>query len=91
MWFLLWQQKMIFPGKSVQEPELGDERRLLFVSLTRAKHNLFITYCSKRTGAQQRSGRDPNNRRRHLTQLLSDAPLQSTNGQIYINKLEKEI
>jgi DNA helicase-2/ATP-dependent DNA helicase PcrA len=89
--FIVAAEDEIIPGKNIQEPELGDERRLLFVSLTRAKHNLFITYCTKRTGAQQRSGRDPNTSRRHLTQFLSDAPLQGTKGQVYINKLEKEI
>ncbi len=87
--FIVAAEDEIIPGKYTQEPELGDERRLLFVSLTRAKHELFITYCSKRTGAQQRSGRDPNTTRRHLTQFLSDAPLQSANGHVYINKLEK--
>ena len=88
--FIVAAEDEIIPGKNIQEPELGDERRLLFVSLTRAKHILFITYCTKRTGAQQRSGRDPNTARRHLTQILSDAPLQSTKGQLYINKLDKE-
>jgi DNA helicase-2/ATP-dependent DNA helicase PcrA len=88
--FIVAAEDEIIPGKYTQEPELGDERRLLFVSLTRAKHELFITYCAKRTGAQQRSGRDPNTARRHLTQFLSDAPLQSTRGQVFINKLENE-
>ena len=89
--FIVAAEDEIIPGKYIQEPELGDERRLLFVSLTRAKHELFITYCAKRTGAQQRSGRDPNTTRRHLTQFLSDAPLQTTKGQVYINKLGKEV
>ncbi len=88
--FIVAAEDETIPGNYIQEPELGDERRLLFVSLTRAKHDLYITYCSERTGVQQRSGRDPNNKRRHLTQFLSDAPLKSINGQTYINDLENE-
>ena len=39
------------PGKQVGEDKVGDERRLLYVSLSRAKHFLAMTYCDKRTGA----------------------------------------
>ena len=45
------------PGRAVGD-EVGDERRLLYVSLTRAEHHLFITYCDRRMGQQRHSGRD---------------------------------
>jgi len=55
--------------------EIDDERRLLYVSLTRAKHHLFITYCQERTGAQQHSGRNAGEKRRTLTRFLRDGPI----------------
>lgn len=85
--FIIAAEDEIIPGKNIEEPELGDERRLLFVSLTRAKHHLFISYCTERTGVQQRSGRNPDNSRRHVTQFLSDAPIKVTNGETYVNNL----
>ena len=53
--FIVGAEDELIPGKNMKEPELGDERRLFFVSLTRAKHKLYITYCVNRTGSQQRS------------------------------------
>jgi DNA helicase-2/ATP-dependent DNA helicase PcrA len=62
------------PGRATGSA-LGDERRLLYVSLTRAKHDLFITYCTKRTGAQQHSGRNAGQEMRTLTRFLRDGPI----------------
>lgn len=86
--FILAAEDETIPGKNEREPELGDERRLLFVSLTRAKHKLIITYCSKRIGAQQRSGRNINSTRRNLTQFLTDAPIHPKRGSLFINELK---
>ncbi|MBN1460437.1 MAG: ATP-dependent helicase [Armatimonadetes bacterium] len=63
------------PGRQLQEPLLSDERRLLYVSMTRARKRLFISYCESRFGQQQRTGRNPDTRRRTLTRFLRDAPL----------------
>jgi DNA helicase-2/ATP-dependent DNA helicase PcrA len=62
------------PGRADGEA-VDDERRLLYVSLTRAKHHLFITYCDRRTGAQQHTGRTSGQFRRSLTRFLSDGPI----------------
>ena len=86
--FILAAEDEIIPGKNEEEPELGDERRLLFVSLTRAKHRLIITYCTNRTGAQQRSGRNITNTRRNLTQFLTDGPIHPKRGGVFINELK---
>ena len=48
-----------------------DERRLLYVSLTRAKKHLFVTYCDQRTGQQQYKG----GKSRNLTSFLQDSPI----------------
>lgn len=71
------------PGRQQNEPELGDERRLLYVSLTRAKHRLFCTYCNRRTGQQAQLGRTAGNPRRTLTRFLRNAPLAVSEGMTY--------
>lgn len=74
------------PGRQENEPGLGDERRLLFVSLTRAKHNLYITYCNRRSGRQRHLGRNSGNPRRTLTRFLRDAPIHPQDGKDFIHR-----
>ena len=73
------------PGRYMNEPELGDERRLLYVSLSRAKHKLFVTYCNNRIDQQQRLGRTSGNSRRNITQFLRNAYLHPIDGDQFIN------
>ena len=63
------------PGRQEGEDE-SDERRLLYVSLSRAKHDLIVTYCRERRGQQQRLGSGGGAARRHLTRFLRDSPLR---------------
>jgi superfamily I DNA/RNA helicase len=74
------------PGRQTDESE-GDERRLLYVSLSRAKKFLYITYCDQRTGQQSHTGRS-NGARRSLTRFLCDAPNKPLRGQKYVEKLK---
>lgn len=74
------------PGRQVDEPGLGDERRLLFVSLTRARHKLFITFCNERVGHQKMLGRESGNQRRTLTQFLRHSPIEPLAGLDFIRK-----
>jgi len=70
-------EEQLIPGDAVGE-EMDDQRRLLYVSLTRAKHRLYVTYCNKRGGRQRHSGSDPGNPRRTLTPFLRGAmPVES--------------
>jgi DNA helicase-2/ATP-dependent DNA helicase PcrA len=66
----------LIPGRAQGEDRTGDERRLLYVSLTRAKNFLFMTYCDRRTGQQQHSGRSSGSAQRSLTQFLRDGPVR---------------
>lgn len=75
------------PGKNLGEA-IGDERRLLYVSLTRSKHHLFITYCDQRTKQQSRTGRTAGQTRRSLTRFLWGAPITPQPGEIYLRHLE---
>ncbi|MEZ5099397.1 MAG: ATP-dependent helicase [Thermoleophilia bacterium] len=42
----------LIPGETSDRRELDDQRRLLYVSLTRARHFLFVTYARRRPGRQ---------------------------------------
>ena len=72
------------PGREEANPSLGDERRLLFVSLTRAKHHLFISYCTKRTGHQRQLGRESGRMARTLTRFLRDAAVRPEDGAQFV-------
>jgi len=74
------------PGRA-RGNEIDDERRLLYVSLTRAKHHLFITYCDNRTGPQKYTGRDTGKTPRSLSRFLIDCPHDPENGVDYIKNL----
>lgn len=58
------------PGDAKGAKEKGEERRLLYVSLTRAKDILLVTYCHSRTGAQKYSGKNSGSGSRNLTEFL---------------------
>jgi len=74
------------PGRA-QGTQVDDERRLLYVSLTRARRFLYITHCNRRTHQQAHTGRNPGSRRRLLTRFLRGGPVPSENGQNYIEIL----
>ncbi len=76
------------PGRAQSDDAIGDERRLLYVSLTRAKHHLFITYCGQRTEQQCHTGRTSGQTRRLLTRFLQDSPLMPQLGRAYMQNLE---
>ena len=78
------------PGKQEGEHKVGDERRLLYVSLSRAKHFLAITYCNERTGAQMRLGRSNGMPYRNLTRFLTDAPITPISGKVYLDAITKK-
>lgn len=76
------------PGRAVGN-EIDDERRLLYVSLTRAEHHLFVTYCDRRTGQQRYAGSDSGNTSRSLSPFLAICPhsYKPQDGNGFINHL----
>lgn len=46
--FIIACKNEYVPGAQTSKSAIDDERRLLYVSLTRARHYLFISYCNKR-------------------------------------------
>jgi len=62
----------LLPGSYDDPEQEGDQRRLLYVSMTRARHALVSFYATRRTGAQAHSGRGPTTKDRRLTCFLAD-------------------
>ena len=77
------------PGRA-EGDAADDERRLLYVSLTRAKHRLFITYCDQRTGQQCHTGRTSGKTLRSLTRFLRDGPITPNDGNEYTENLRRD-
>jgi superfamily I DNA/RNA helicase len=67
-----------------QEPPLGEERRLLYVALTRAREFVFGTWARRRTGPTSRVGGGAAITRRTLTRFLRDGPVASEDGARFI-------
>lgn len=76
--FIIAAEDHIIPGKNTGVLNLCDERRLLYVSLTRAKHKLYITFCIERKGQQSFLGREESNIR--LTRFLEDVKIPIHNA-----------
>ena len=78
------------PGRAQDGGEIDDERRLFYVSLTRAKHHLFLTYCDRRTGQQSHTGRDSGTPIRSLSQFLKDCPHTPQDGREFLRRLKEK-
>lgn len=74
--FIVGAEKQFIPGKNIGI-KAEDERRLLYVSLTRARHYLFITYCKKRIKEQRFTGSDSGYPGREITPFLRDSSLKT--------------
>jgi DNA helicase-2/ATP-dependent DNA helicase PcrA len=72
--FIVGAEDEYIPGRNTGDKE-GDERRLLYVSMTRARHKLFISYCNKRIGQQRHSGSNSGTENRRLTRFLRDSKI----------------
>jgi len=74
------------PGRQTGEG-VGDERRLLYVSISRARHFLVMTYCERRLRQQRHTGRDPGRLRRTLTRFLINGPVRPIIGSEFVEEL----
>ena len=69
--FIVATEEEYIPGRG----DVDEERRLFYVSITRAKHFLFMTFCNERISAQQHTGYlNAPMSKRNLTRYLRDLP-----------------
>lgn len=68
------------PGRNTDTEDQKEEMRLLYVSLTRAKHYLYMTYCNRRTDNQCHTGSNSGHYQRTLSRFLNDAPVSPIDG-----------
>jgi DNA helicase-2/ATP-dependent DNA helicase PcrA len=66
--------------------DMNEERRLLYVAMTRPKEYLFMTWAARRTGYVVHSGRE-NYGRRQYSEFLRGGPVESQDGQRHIQQL----
>lgn len=64
--------------------DLQEERRLLYVAMTRAKEYLFGTWALRRRGPTARAGAGNVALRRNLTNFLRAGPVASQDGEEYL-------
>ena len=74
--FLPALEEGTLPIRQAQDPaELAEERRLLYVGITRARRHLWLSWANRRTGTTGREGR--RSRSRFLDGLVPVAPARS--------------
>jgi DNA helicase II / ATP-dependent DNA helicase PcrA len=71
------------------DQDLAEERRLLYVAMTRSQEFLFLTWANKRRGPAARSGR-ANIGRRQPSDFLRGGPVESQDGHSFIHALNNE-
>lgn len=67
------------------DADLGEERRLLYVAMTRAKEFLFCTWAGQRRGPTARAGRARIRARRQYSHFFMGGPVRSQDGPAYLN------
>lgn len=87
--FLTGAEDEYIPGRQIGEEE-WDARRLLYVSLTRARHVLLITQCQKRIGNQQYTGR-VTGQHRQMSRFLHDYPIVAENTSAFAKSLTRPL
>jgi superfamily I DNA/RNA helicase len=64
-----------------------EERRLLYVAMTRSTEYLYLTWSGRRTGPTARTGAPRVAAGRNRCPLLTHGPVASTDGRAYLNIL----
>ncbi len=66
------------------EAEIAEERRLLYVAMTRARKHLFCTWARRRRGPTARAGAPNVGNFRSHSSFLRDGPVVSQDGDAYV-------
>lgn len=65
---------------------IAEERRLLYVAMTRAKQHLYCVWSRRRYGPTARAGKPNVGERRALSSLLRHGPVTSSDGKEFVNR-----
>ena len=65
--------------------DLGEERRILYVAMTRATEYVFCTWAGRRRGPTARAGHPSMQDRRH-SRFLDRGPVRSQDGMAFVNQ-----
>lgn len=68
------------------DADLSEERRLLYVALTRARKQVFCTWARKRYGPTARSGTASVGTRRQYSAFLRNGPVRTQEGNEYLER-----
>lgn len=68
------------------DTDLGEDRRLLYVAMTRAREVLFGTWARRRTGPTARVGAPQVSMARRPSSFFDGGPVQSNDGRAYITR-----
>jgi DNA helicase-2/ATP-dependent DNA helicase PcrA len=71
-----------------RDQDLSEERRLLYVAMTRSTDTLFLTWANRRRGPGARAG-NPNPGRRTYSEFLRGGPVESENGTEFIERVTR--
>lgn len=71
----------------MDECDPSEERRLLYVGMTRSEEYLFGTWARTRRGPTARMGRTLPHDRRQLSELINGGPVDSENGATYLDRV----
>lgn len=80
---IIGAEEGIIPNPRSDEDE---ERRLLYVGLTRAKRFNYVSWATRRTGPTARAGEPRVQERRLISPLLRGGPVETQNGQAFIRR-----
>jgi superfamily I DNA/RNA helicase len=67
------------------DQDFSEERRLLYVAMTRSTDALFLTWANRRRGPGARAG-NPNPGRRTYSEFLRSGPVESEDGVAFIRR-----
>jgi superfamily I DNA/RNA helicase len=67
--------------------DLAEERRLLYVGITRAEQYVFGTWALRRRGPTARAGRSQVNERRRVSSFIESGPVTSEDGKSYLQRV----
>jgi len=77
----------MIPGKNIGGDEEKEQLRLLYVSITRAKHFLYLTFCNQRKDDQACAGLVPHWGYRHISRFLEASPVEPVDGRWFTSEL----